>query len=66
MLSSMHPRKFRQLLETASLTQTEAARLIGMTDRQMRRYVAGDAPVPRVVIYALRYVIAQRKAEASK
>jgi len=66
MLSSMHPRKFRQLLETASLTQTEAARLIGMTDRQMRRYVAGDAPVPQVVIYALRYVISQRKKETSK
>ena len=38
-------------------TQSKAGRLIGLTDRSMRRYIAGDVAVPRSVEYALRYVI---------
>jgi transcriptional regulator with XRE-family HTH domain len=49
--------QFRRLLGKAGLTQVEAARLIGVTDRTMRRYVSGATPVPRVVVYALLYVI---------
>ena len=57
----MHPLQFRKLLEKANLTQTEAARLIDVTDRTMRRYVSGETPVPRVVIYALLHAIELRK-----
>jgi transcriptional regulator with XRE-family HTH domain len=53
----VQPRQLRKLLEKAGLTQTGAARLIGLTDRTMRRYVSGETPVPRVVICALLYVI---------
>lgn len=53
--------QFRRLLNKAGLTQVEAGRLIGVTDRTMRRYVSGETPVPRVVVYALLYVIHVQK-----
>lgn len=53
----MTPRQLRKLIEDARLSQSKAARLIGLTDRSMRRYIAGDVEVPRSVEYALRYVI---------
>jgi len=62
----MTPKQFRNLLKTAGLSQSEAGRLIGVTDRQMRRYAAGDAEVPLTVQYALRYVIERRKKEFAK
>jgi len=46
------------MLEDADMTQVQAARLIGLTDRSMRRYTGGEVAIPRVVEYALRYVIA--------
>jgi DNA-binding XRE family transcriptional regulator len=56
--------QFRRLLNRAGLTQVEAGRLIGVTDRTMRRYVSGATPVPRVVVCALLYVIhVQRELE---
>ena len=45
------------MLDRAGFTQSKAARLIGLTDRSMRRYLAGDLPIPLSVDYALRYVI---------
>ena len=57
----MRPFQVRKLLEQAGLTQVEAAGYIGVTDRQMRRYVSGETTVPRVVVYALLHVIEQRK-----
>ena len=57
----MKPKQLRELLEQAGLNQAEAAGLIDVTDRQMRRYVSGETPIPRVVVYALLHVIQQRK-----
>src|ERR1039458_7761105 len=57
----MTPNQIRTLLEDADLTQEEAASLIDVTGRQMRRYVSGETAVPRTVMYALLYVIAQRR-----
>jgi len=37
-----------------------------MTDRQMRRYIAGHAEIPRSVEYALRYVIEHEIEEEKK
>ena len=65
-MQGMHPLQFRKMLEKAQLTQAEAATLIDVTDRTMRRYVSGATPVPRVVIYALMHVIEQRRKEAEK
>ena len=57
----MNRTQFRGLLDKAGLTQVEAGRLIGVTDRTMRRYVSGETRVPRVVVYALLYVIHLQK-----
>ena len=59
--TQMKAAQFRALLAKAGLRQTEAASLIDVTERQMRRYVSGETPVPRVVVYAVLHVIAQQK-----
>jgi hypothetical protein len=51
------PKQLRKTLENAGLSQSKAARLIGITDRSMRRYLAGDVGIPLAVKYALQYVI---------
>jgi hypothetical protein len=55
--------QLRRLLEAHELPQTVAARELGIDPRTMRRYIAGDLPVPKVVELALQYYIAQRKGE---
>lgn len=60
----MRPPQLKKLLNDAGLNQTEAAELIGVTARQMRRYVSGDTPVLKVVELALRYVTERRQKEA--
>lgn len=52
----------RKLLKQAGLYQTEAAELLGIADRSMRRYVRQGGHAPRVVEYALRWVIANGSA----
>ncbi|MDP2322589.1 MAG: helix-turn-helix domain-containing protein [Gammaproteobacteria bacterium] len=52
----MTPTQLRAALTKAGLSQRGAARLLGIDERTMRRYCAGDLPVPRVVELALREV----------
>jgi predicted transcriptional regulator len=61
---AMRPPQLKKLLVEAGLNQTEAASSIGVTARQMRRYISGDTPVLKVVELALRYVVDQRRKEA--
>lgn len=49
--------QLQKLLDGAGLSQRGAAKLIGISERQMRRYVAGDAKVPLVVEYAVLWSI---------
>lgn len=49
--------QLQKLLDSAGLSQRGAAKELGISERQMRRYVAGDAEVPTVVEYALRWLI---------
>jgi predicted DNA-binding protein (UPF0251 family) len=49
--------QLQRLLDSAGLSQRGAARELQVSERQMRRYVAGDAEVPRVIEYALRWLI---------
>lgn len=51
--------QLKRLLAKAGLSQRGAALAIGINERHMRRYVAGEAEIPRTVEYALRWVIAQ-------
>lgn len=47
------PAYLRELLERASLSQREAARRIGISERVMRYYLAGEREAPYPVQYAL-------------
>lgn len=53
----MTPAQFRHLLAKAGLTQVEAARLLDVSDRTMRRYVAGPGRVPKIAVLAVLRVI---------
>lgn len=56
----MNGKQLQKLLDSAGLSQRGAAKLIAISERQMRRYVAGDAKVPTVVEYAVRWLIHSR------
>ena len=45
----MTGRQLRGALQRLKLTQSAAARELGVNGRTMRRWIAGDATVPRVV-----------------
>ena len=63
-LIRMTPQQLRKKLEREGLTQSGAARLIGIDPRSMRRYLSGETTIPRVVEYALEYVIARERISA--
>ena len=48
--------QLRERLNALRLTQTAAARMLGLTDRTLRRYCAGDSPVPKTVELALQAI----------
>jgi len=50
------PKQLAKLLESCDLSQRGAARALGISERQIRRYCAGDAPVPQVVELALLHL----------
>ena len=45
----MTSRQLAAKLKRLGLPQTEAARRLGVNARTMRRWIAGDLPVPRMV-----------------
>ena len=47
---------FRATLSSLGLSQVGAARLLGVTDRVVRMWVAGDRPVPVLVARVLLLV----------
>lgn len=49
--------QLQKLLDSAGLSQRGAAKDLEISERQMRRYIAGDAAVPKVIEYALRWLI---------
>jgi len=55
------PKQLRRLIKSAGLTIRGAAVELGMNHRQLYRYLAGDAEIPRVVEYALKWVVRARK-----
>lgn len=46
--------QLQRLLDRAGLSQRGAAKALGINERTMRKYVAGDAEIPRVVELAVR------------
>lgn len=59
-------RQLREYLEQANLTQTEAARQLGLTDRMVRYYCAGDVRIPQVVWLALKTITGRKQPEAAR
>lgn len=56
--------QLQKLLDSAGLSQRGAAKELEISDRQMRRYIAGDAEVPKVIEYALRWLIHTRASDS--
>ncbi len=55
---TMTPTQFTALLSRLGLTQVGAAKALGISDRQMRRYVAGQSDIPPPIVKLLRLVLA--------
>lgn len=63
--STIKARPLVSLLGDAGLSQRGAARALGINERTMRRYVSGDAPVPRVIVLALERLRDTRQGHES-
>jgi hypothetical protein len=50
----MTPNQLRTALARLGLSQRGAARLLGIDERTMRKYVAGDLVIPELLVWALR------------
>jgi plasmid maintenance system antidote protein VapI len=55
----------RRVLEEHGLSQRGAAMELGIDERTMRRYIAGDLDLPRVVALALAWLV-QTKGKPSQ
>lgn len=53
-----------KLLDRDGLSQRGAAKAIEINERTMRKYIAGESPIPRTVEYALRWHIHCSSSEA--
>ena len=62
----MNAKQFCAALDRAGLSRNQAARDLGLDPRTVRRYVAGDLPVPRVVELALLGLATLREAPAKR
>lgn len=49
--------QFRSALDRLGASQTAIAPILGLSTRQMRRYAAGDAEIPRTVAIVLRLLM---------
>lgn len=52
----MNAKELRSILEASELSQSAAARALDIDPRTMRRYIAGDVPIPQVVELAIREI----------
>jgi hypothetical protein len=63
-VASYTPQKLRTVLTDSGLSQSAAARALDIAPRTMRRYIAGELPVPTVVALALTEIVRQRRRSA--
>jgi hypothetical protein len=52
----MSPTQLQRLLDSAELSQAEAARQLGLDPRSMRRYIAGEVEIPLSIEIAIKAV----------
>lgn len=48
--------QLQKLLDRAGISQRGAAKALDINERTMRKYVAGDAEIPRTVELAAKYL----------
>ena len=60
LLRAMNGKQLRRFLDDSGMTQVGAARLLGLNDRTMRRYVKSREAIPRIVEYALRWLASRQ------
>ena len=60
----MTHKQFKAALELLKWKQTHAAIFFGVTDRTVRRWVAGDADIPPAVVFTIRAMLAQNMSPA--
>lgn len=53
----MTPKQFTAAIAKLGLSQVGAAKLLGITDRTARRYVAGDCEIPEPTAKLLRLAL---------
>jgi len=58
----MTPKQLRTTLANLGLSQRAAARLLGIDERTMRKYVAGDLVIPEMLVWALRGLAQREKS----
>ena len=58
---AMSPKQLRRLIKSARLTVQAAADELGLTNRQLYRYLSGDAEIPRVVELAVSWIVQSRR-----
>lgn len=54
--------EYREALEKLDLTQSAAARLLGVDDRTSRRWACGERDIPPPAERFLRYLIATKRS----
>jgi hypothetical protein len=59
----MNARQLQTLLAKSGYSQRRAAREIDINERTMRKYVAGDAPIPRTVALSLERLSMKQEHE---
>jgi hypothetical protein len=57
------PKQLQAGLDRAGLSQRGAARELGINERHMRRYVAGDAVIPKHIQIAVRCICEHRASD---
>jgi len=61
----MTGKQLQRLLDRAGLSQRGTARELGINERHMRRYIADEAVIPRLVEIAVRCICTHRAAESA-
>jgi hypothetical protein len=59
------PEELRALIAQTGLSQRKAAEELGLSERMMRYYASGQEVIPKVVIYALRWLVSQEHGRAN-
>jgi DNA-binding transcriptional regulator YiaG len=56
----MNRESYLAAIHTLGLNQAESAKFLGIHDRTVRKWIAGDAPIPRATAYLLRLMVKRR------